>query len=137
MGIGLVFLLAIGGIYFIVPKLLGFDEAIDRIDDAVWYWIVIAVVFNVGAFGAYVALFRGILGGRDSSEVRERLDARASYQITMAGLAATQDLLRGGRRRDRAHLLGAAQGGDAAGGGRRAGWWPFSCSPTRCTWVRW
>ena len=89
-GIGLVFLLAIGGIYFIVPKLLGLDEAIDRIDDAVWYWIVIAVVFNVGAFGAYVALFRGILGGRDSSEVRKRLDARASYQITMAGLAATR-----------------------------------------------
>ena len=48
------------------------------------------MVFNVAAFAAYVALFRGILGGRDSSDVRERLDARASYQITMAGLAATR-----------------------------------------------
>jgi uncharacterized protein (TIRG00374 family) len=90
ISIGLVFLLAIGGIYFIVPKLLGLDEAVDRIDEAVWYWLVIAVFFNVAAFAAYVMLFRGILGGRDSSDVRERLDARASYQITMAGLAATR-----------------------------------------------
>ncbi len=88
--IGLVFLLAIVGIYFIVPKLLGLDEAIDRIDEAEWYWVVVAVLFNVAAFAAYVALFRGILGGRDSSDVRERLDAKASYQITMAGLAATR-----------------------------------------------
>jgi len=90
VGISLVFVLAVGGIYFIVPKLLGLDEAIDRIDEAVWYWLVIAVGFNVAAFAAYVALFRGILGGRDSSDVRKRLDARASYQITMAGLAATR-----------------------------------------------
>ena len=90
VSIGLVFLLAIGGIYFILPKLLGLDEAINRLDEAEWYWVVVAVLFNVAAFAAYVALFRGILGGRDSSDVRERLDARASYQITMAGLAATR-----------------------------------------------
>jgi len=90
VSIGLVFVLAIGGIYFILPKLLGLDEAINRIDEAEWYWIVVAVLFNVAAFAAYVALFRGILGGRDSSDVRERLDAKASYQITMAGLAATR-----------------------------------------------
>ena len=90
VSIGLIFLLAIGGIYFILPRLLGLDEAIDRIDEAVWYWLLVAVLFNIAAFAAYVALFRGILGGRDSSDVRERLDARASYQITMAGLAATR-----------------------------------------------
>jgi len=89
-GIGLVFVLAIGAIYFIAPRLLGLDEAFDRLDEAVWYWVVIAVLFNVAAFAAYVALFRGILGGRDSSDVRDRLDAKASYQITMAGLAATR-----------------------------------------------
>jgi uncharacterized membrane protein YbhN (UPF0104 family) len=37
-----------------------------------------------------MALFRGILGGTGESEVKQRLDARASYQITMAGLAATR-----------------------------------------------
>jgi uncharacterized protein (TIRG00374 family) len=34
-------------------------------------------------------LFRGVLGGRDDDEVRRRLDVRASYEITMAGFAAT------------------------------------------------
>ena len=42
------------------------------------------------AFAAYVALFRGVLGGVDIAKVRRRLDWRASYQITMAGLAATR-----------------------------------------------
>ena len=39
---------------------------------------------------------------------------RASYQITMAGLAATRIFSAAGAGRDRAHLLGAAQGGHAA-----------------------
>jgi len=48
------------------------------------------VGFNVVAFIAYVALFRGVLGGVDIRRVRRRLDWPASYQITMAGLAATR-----------------------------------------------
>ena len=51
---------------------------------------LIAIGFNVLAFGAYVALFRGVLGGTRDDEVHRRLDLRASYQITMAGLAATR-----------------------------------------------
>jgi uncharacterized protein (TIRG00374 family) len=42
------------------------------------------------AFVAYVALFRGVLGGTRDDIVQRRLDLRASYQITMAGLAATR-----------------------------------------------
>ena len=52
--------------------------------------LAIAIGFNVVAFGAYVALFRGVLGGTGVDDVRRRLDHRASYQITMAGLAATR-----------------------------------------------
>src|SRR5918999_1029424 len=59
-------------------------------DDATWYWIIVAIGFNVAAFGAYVALFKGVLGGSVGEKVHERLDFRASYQITMAGLAATR-----------------------------------------------
>ena len=88
--IALVFVLAIVGIYLILPKLVGLDDQLKRLDEATWYWIVAAVLFNVGAFAAYVALFRGVLGGTRDDEVRRRLDARASYQITMAGLAATR-----------------------------------------------
>ena len=37
-----------------------------------------------------MALFRGVLAGTQDDEVHRRLDLRASYQITMAGLAATR-----------------------------------------------
>jgi uncharacterized protein (TIRG00374 family) len=85
-----VFALLIFAIYVVFPKLVGLDDAVKKIDEAVWYWIVIAVGFNVVAFGAYVALFRGVLGGTQGDLVHRRLDHTASYQITMAGLAATR-----------------------------------------------
>jgi putative heme transporter len=87
--LALVVLLVVA-IYVLFPKFVGADEAVNNLDDAVWYWIVVAIGFNVLAFGAYVALFRGVLGGTREDEVHRRLDLRASYQITMAGLAATR-----------------------------------------------
>jgi uncharacterized protein (TIRG00374 family) len=86
----LLFLALVAGIYVLVPRIVGLDNELERLHDASWYWIAIAIAFNIAAFAAYVVLFRGILGGRTSSKVRERLDTRASYQITMAGLAATR-----------------------------------------------
>jgi uncharacterized protein (TIRG00374 family) len=86
----LVVVVIVFGIYIVFPKVLGTEEALDRFDDAVWYWIVVALGFNVAAFAAYVALFRGVLSGNVDDDVRRRLDMRASYQITMAGLAATR-----------------------------------------------
>jgi uncharacterized membrane protein YbhN (UPF0104 family) len=77
-------------IYVLFPRVVGFDDELARIQDAAWYWVAIAVAFNVGAFGAYVALFRGVLGGAEIEAVRARLDVNVSYQITMAGLAATR-----------------------------------------------
>jgi uncharacterized protein (TIRG00374 family) len=77
-------------IYIVFPKLVGLDDAVKKLGNAVWYWIVIAIAANVAAFGAYTMLFRGILGGVQASDVKRRLDLRASYQITMAGLAATR-----------------------------------------------
>jgi uncharacterized protein (TIRG00374 family) len=82
--------LLIVAIYVLFPKIVGADKALSRLDDATWYWIVIAVGFNVLAFLAYVMLFRGVLGGTRDDEVHRRLDVRASYLITMAGLAATR-----------------------------------------------
>ena len=88
-GILLVLLLVVA-IYVLFPKIVGADEAVDKLDEATWYWILIAIGFNVLAFVAYVALFRGVLGGTRDDEVHRRLDLRASYLITMAGLAATR-----------------------------------------------
>jgi len=86
----LVVVVIVFAIYIVFPKVVGTGEALNRFDDAVWYWIVIALGFNVAAFAAYVALFRGILSGNIDDDVRRRLNMRVSYQITMAGLAATR-----------------------------------------------
>ena len=86
----LLVVLLVGAIYLLFPKVVGIDDAMARFDEATWYWVVIAVGFNVLAFAAYVALFRGVLGGVDLETVRRRVDWRVSYQITMAGLAATR-----------------------------------------------
>jgi putative heme transporter len=88
-GMLLVFLLVVA-IYVLFPKIVGADEAVDKLDEATWYWVLTAIGFNVVAFGAYVALFRGVVGGTRDDDVQRRLDLRASYQITMAGLAATR-----------------------------------------------
>ena len=66
-GIALVVLLIVA-IYVLFPKIVGADEAVSNLDDAVWYWVVVAIGFNVLAFGAYVALFRGVLGGTRDDE---------------------------------------------------------------------
>jgi uncharacterized protein (TIRG00374 family) len=87
---GLILLLGIVAIYVVFPKVAGFEDSLAKMGDATWYWIVIAIGFNFAAFGAYVALFQGILGGAAGEQVNRRLDFRTSYQITMAGLAATR-----------------------------------------------
>ena len=86
----LILVLGIVAIYVVFPKVAGFDDSLEKMGDATWYWIVVAIGFNIAAFGAYVALFKGILGGSVGEKVHERLDFRSSYQITMAGLAATR-----------------------------------------------
>jgi uncharacterized protein (TIRG00374 family) len=86
----LLVVLIIVAIYVLFPKIVGADEALDNFDEAKWYWILVAIGFNVLAFAAYVALFRGVLGGTRDDDAQRRLDLRASYQITMAGLAATR-----------------------------------------------
>ena len=89
-GLAVAFLLLLVAVYVLLPKVVGLEDTFDRIGSATWYWILLAVGFNVAAFAAYVALFRGILGGRPGDELHRRLDVRASYQITMAGLAASR-----------------------------------------------
>ena len=88
-GLALIVLIIVA-IYVVFPELVGLDDALHKLDEATWYWVVVAIGFNVAAFGAYVALFRGVLGGTRDDDVHRRLDLRASYLITMAGLAATR-----------------------------------------------
>ncbi len=84
-------LLLIIAIYVLLPKIAGFEDVYGEIKEGDPFWIGIALGFNVVAFGAYVALFRGVVGERVI-----HLEWRESYQITMAGLAATRLFSAGG-----------------------------------------
>ena len=88
---GLVVLVMFGAIYFLLPNIIGLEDAVAKFDQGEWQWFAVAVGFNVAAFAAYVALFRGVIG-----ENLVALDWRESYQITMAGLAASRLLSAGG-----------------------------------------
>jgi uncharacterized protein (TIRG00374 family) len=82
--------IAIVGLYVLLPKLVGARDAFKGISDAKWYWIAISVGFVVVAFGAYATVFRAVVGGGPESGIPPgRLTLRASYQITMAGFAGS------------------------------------------------
>ena len=79
-----VVLLLLGGIYFLFPKLVGLGDALSRLDEADPVWIGVAIGFNVIAYATYIALFKAVVGG-DAL----RLRWAETYQINMAGVAAT------------------------------------------------
>jgi uncharacterized protein (TIRG00374 family) len=81
----------VAAIYILFPNLVGLEDALSRLDEGDPVWIAIAVAFSVVMFLAYVALFRGVVGERVL-----HLEWRESYQITMAGLAATRLFSAGG-----------------------------------------
>jgi uncharacterized protein (TIRG00374 family) len=78
-------------IYVLVPRLFDLQDAIDKIGEGDPLWISIGVAFCVLMFAAYTALFRGVVG-----EKVIHLEWGESYQITMAGLAATRLFSAGG-----------------------------------------
>ncbi len=86
-----VVLLLVAAIYVLLPKLVGIQGAVAKLGDADPIWVAVAVVFAVLMFFSYVALFRGVVGERVL-----HLEWRESYQITMAGLAATRLFSAGG-----------------------------------------
>jgi uncharacterized protein (TIRG00374 family) len=79
----LIFALLVG-IYFLFPKLVGLSDALSKFDEADPIWIVVAIGFNVVAFATYIALFKAVVGGNAL-----RLTWKETYEINMAGLAAT------------------------------------------------
>jgi putative heme transporter len=78
-------------IYVLIPKLFDLQDALGKIDQGDPVWIAVGVACCVVMFAAYVALFRGVVG-----EKVIHLEWGESYQITMAGLAATRLFSAGG-----------------------------------------
>ncbi|MGH2836410.1 MAG: lysylphosphatidylglycerol synthase transmembrane domain-containing protein [Solirubrobacteraceae bacterium] len=72
-------------LYFGLPKLVGFGASIKRLRQGDAGWLGGAAILEFLSFCGYVALFRAVFVRRSS-----RIGWNASYQITMAGLAATR-----------------------------------------------
>jgi uncharacterized protein (TIRG00374 family) len=88
------FLLAsLAALYYLLPQLAGLDDTWHRIEDGSPYWMFLALLFAVGMFGGYVLMFRGVFVRAPGGE---RIGWRESYQITMAGLAASRIFAAGG-----------------------------------------
>jgi uncharacterized protein (TIRG00374 family) len=82
----LIFVLGIVAfLYFGLPKLVGFGASIKRLGQGNAWWLAGAAVLEACSFGGYIVLFRAVFIHRTS-----RIGWNASYQITMAGLAATR-----------------------------------------------
>lgn len=84
-------LVLVAGIYFLFPKLVGVEDGIRQLSSGSPVWLTVALGFGVLMFVAYVGLFKGVVGG-DAL----RLSWGESYQINMAGLAATRLFSAGG-----------------------------------------
>lgn len=78
-------------IYILFPKLVGLGDALSRLGEADGLWIAVAVGFNVAAIATYIALFKAVVGG----DVL-RLSWKETYEINMAGVAATRLFSAGG-----------------------------------------
>jgi uncharacterized protein (TIRG00374 family) len=87
---GALIVLIVAAIYLLAPKIVGAKNGLHELSEGDGTWIAVAVALSLAMFGSYVALFRGVVG----EEVH--LKWTESYQITMAGLAATRLFSAGG-----------------------------------------
>jgi uncharacterized protein (TIRG00374 family) len=82
---------SLAALYFLLPQIAGLDDTWNRINEGRPEWIAAALVFTIGMFAGYVIMFRGIF-----VRAGTRIGWRESYQITMAGLAASRLFAAGG-----------------------------------------
>ena len=84
------FILAgVGFLYFILPKLAGVGTTVHEIEGGDTWWIVIGVFLELLSFAGYIVLFRAVFVGM-GARPPGRIGWPESYEITMAGLAATR-----------------------------------------------
>ena len=76
---------AVAFLYFVLPKLTGVGTTVHRIERGNSWWIAVGVVLEMLSFAGYVVVFRAVFVTGAG-----RIGWRESYEITMAGLAATR-----------------------------------------------
>jgi uncharacterized protein (TIRG00374 family) len=82
---------SLAALYYLLPQIAGLDDTWNRISDGRPEWTIAALVLTFGMFVGYVVMFRGVF-----VRAGTRIGWRASYQITMAGLAASRLFAAGG-----------------------------------------
>jgi uncharacterized membrane protein YbhN (UPF0104 family) len=85
---GLFVLTVVGFMYFVLPKLAGVSTTLHHLENGDGWWIAIGVVLELLSFAGYVVLFRAVFVGK--ARPPGPIGWPESYQITMAGLAATR-----------------------------------------------
>jgi uncharacterized protein (TIRG00374 family) len=90
-GFAVFLIISILALYLLLPQLAGLDDTWHRLEAGSPLWLGIAFLLSIVSFAGYVALFHGVFvrGGCE-------LTLRESYQVTMAGLAATRLFAAGG-----------------------------------------
>jgi uncharacterized protein (TIRG00374 family) len=84
-------ILSIAFLYVVLPKLVGLRHTWNRIQQGDLWWFGLAALLEILSFLSYVALFRVVF-----VRGKPRIGWRVSYQITMAGVAATRLLAAAG-----------------------------------------
>ena len=82
---GIFILSVIAFLYFVLPKLAGVGKTVHRIEGGDTWWIAAGIVLELLSFAGYVVLFRAVFVRGEG-----KVNWRESYEITMAGLAATR-----------------------------------------------
>jgi uncharacterized membrane protein YbhN (UPF0104 family) len=90
IGVALV-LAALGGLYFLLPKLAGLNHTWGQLRHGDAAWLAVGALFEACSLGGYVVLF-GTVFGRGMT----RIDRRASLEIPLAGIAAIRLLAAAG-----------------------------------------
>ena len=84
---------SLAALYYLLPQLAGLQDTWHRIENGSPWWILLALGFTIGMFAGYVMMFRGVFA---RANTRHAINWRESYQITMAGLAASRIFAAGG-----------------------------------------
>jgi uncharacterized protein (TIRG00374 family) len=84
-------LAALAFLYVVLPQLGGMQHTWNRLDNGDAWWIAVAGVMQLLSMASYIAIFQGVAVPPGSP-----ITWRESYQITMAGLAATRLFAAGG-----------------------------------------
>lgn len=78
-------LVAVGFFYYVLPRIVGLGPTLRLLRRGDVWWLALGVVLEALSYVGLIVLFRGVFATPEN-----RIGWRASYQITVAGAAATK-----------------------------------------------